>query len=88
MHGALVSPRVALHGLDDDEQLVVGGEEVALGRLQLAAVLGPGEARLGAARRKALDHRSVAHRDGLALHRLDEPEDKHTLVGNLNLPKN
>ena len=73
MHGALVAPCVALHGLDDDEQLIVGGEEVSLGRLQFAAVLGPREPRLGAARRHALDHGRVAQRNGLALHRFDEP---------------
>ena len=72
MHGALVGAGVAPHCLDDDEELVVGGEEVPLRGLEAAAVLGPGEARLGAARRQALDHNGVAQRDSLALHRLHE----------------
>ena len=81
VHGALVGAGVAPHGLDDDEQLVVCGEEVPLCGLEAAAVLGPGEARLGAARRQALDHRGVAKRDSLALHRLHEPGNGKKIKG-------
>ena len=76
MHRALVAAGVALPRLDDDEQLVVGGEEVALGRLQFAAVLGPREPRLRAAGRQALDHRRVAQRHRLALHRFDKSDEE------------
>ena len=73
VHGTLVGASVAPHCLDDDEELVVGGEEVPLCGLEAAAVLGPGEARLGAARRQALDHSGVTQRHRLTLHRLHEP---------------
>ena len=75
MHRALVASGIALHRLDDDEELIVGGEEVSLCGLQFTAVLGPREPRLGAAGRHALDHGSVAQRDSLALHWFDEPEN-------------
>ena len=71
-HDARVQASVSGQGLDYDEQLVLGSEEVSLGELEGLAVLEPLDTGLGAARGHALQHCRLALLRLPVLHRLHE----------------